>query len=162
MKHQFMQFMSKQRSYRSSEGILSNLLNTLDGTIWCHHEFLPHHQTINTKHNQSILRGTREAIRRKYSQLWQNDRQQVHHDDVPAQILIRVREVLIKNNPLMVYHLPYCQDMTLFPKKTLKEPRIVNTEGIRFSSLQQTTSNPNTSKGGSEIERNAGVNVFSN
>ncbi|UYV82030.1 hypothetical protein LAZ67_21000503 [Cordylochernes scorpioides] len=53
----------------------------------------------------------REAIRQKRPDLWKNKNWLLHHDNAPAHTSLLVRDLLAKNNTLMMPQPPYSPDL---------------------------------------------------
>ncbi|UYV64676.1 hypothetical protein LAZ67_3001635 [Cordylochernes scorpioides] len=98
-----------------------------EGHNWglVHHEFLPQGRTVNKEYYLQVMRNLREEIRQKCPDLWKNKNWLLHHDNAPAHTSLLVRDLLDKNNTLMMPQPPYSPEMApcdffLFPK--LKRP----------------------------------------
>ncbi|UYV79906.1 hypothetical protein LAZ67_18001018 [Cordylochernes scorpioides] len=101
-----------------------------------HHEFLPHGRTVNKEYYLQVMRNLREVIRQKRLDLWKNKKWLLHHDNAPAHTSLLVRDLLAKNNTLMMPQPPYSPDLApcdffLFPK--LKRPM----KGRRYATLDE-------------------------
>ncbi|UYV71193.1 hypothetical protein LAZ67_8002094 [Cordylochernes scorpioides] len=57
------------------------------------------------------MRNLREAIRQKRPDLWKNKNWLLHHDNAPAHTSLLVRDLLAKNNTLMMPQPPYSPDL---------------------------------------------------
>ena len=89
-----------------------------------HYEFIAQGQMVNKQCYLEVLTSLRESVRRKRPGLWP-DKWILHHDNVPAHDVLRVREFLAKNSITKMDHLPYSPELApcnfwLFPK--LKMP----------------------------------------
>ena len=96
-----------------------------------HAEFLPQGQTINQHIYKNILRRQMRSMREKRRELLETRSWLLHHDNVPAHNALEIRELLAKNNIVVLEQLPYSPDLApcdffLFTK--LKEV----TKGTRF------------------------------
>ncbi|UYV84371.1 hypothetical protein LAZ67_X001959 [Cordylochernes scorpioides] len=107
-------------------------------TAWgmVHHEFLPQGRTVNKEYYLQVMRNLREAILQKRPDLWKNKNWLLHHDNAPAHASLLVRDLLAKNNTLMMPQPPYSPDLApcdffLFPK--LKRPM----KGRRYATLDE-------------------------
>ena len=49
-----------------------------------HHEFVPRGQMVNKQFYQEVLARLRNAVRRKRTELWENQTWMLHHDNAPA------------------------------------------------------------------------------
>ncbi|UYV83278.1 hypothetical protein LAZ67_23000391 [Cordylochernes scorpioides] len=101
-----------------------------------HHEFLPQGRTVNKEYYLQVMRNLREAIRQKRPDMWKNKNWLLHHDNAPAHTSLLVRDILAKNNTLMIPQPPYSPDLApcdffLFPK--LKRPM----KGRRYATLDE-------------------------
>ncbi|UYV71132.1 RAD54L2 [Cordylochernes scorpioides] len=113
----------KVRQVRSNVEVLLTVFFDFRGVV--HHEFLPQGRTVNKEYYLQVMRNLREAIRQKRPDLWKNKNWLLHHDNAPAHTSLLVRDLLAKNNTLMMPQPPYSPDMApcdffLFPK--LKRP----------------------------------------
>ncbi|UYV68230.1 SRM [Cordylochernes scorpioides] len=106
----------KARQVRSNVKVLLTVFFDCRGVV--HHEFLP------------------QAFRQKRPDLWKNKNWLLHHDNAPAHTSLLVRDLLAKNNTLMMPQPPYSPDLPpcdffLFPK--LKRPM----KGRRYATLDE-------------------------
>ncbi|UYV80992.1 hypothetical protein LAZ67_19002427 [Cordylochernes scorpioides] len=113
----------KARQVRSNGKVLLTVFFDCRGVV--HHEFLPQGRTVNKEYYLQVMRNLREAIRLKRPDLWKNKNWLLHHDNAPAHTSLLVRDLLAKNNTLMMPQPPYSPDLApcdffLFPK--LKRP----------------------------------------
>ncbi|UYV79244.1 hypothetical protein LAZ67_17001721 [Cordylochernes scorpioides] len=113
----------KARQVRSNVKVLLTVFFDCRGVV--HHEFLPQGRTVNKEYYLQVMRNLREAIRQKRPDLWENKNWLLHHDNAPAHTSLLVRDILAKNNTLMMPQPPYSPDLPpcdffLFPK--LKRP----------------------------------------
>ncbi|UYV68226.1 hypothetical protein LAZ67_5003465 [Cordylochernes scorpioides] len=79
-----------------------------------HHEFLPQGRTVNKEYYLQVMRNLREAIRQKRPDLWKNKNWLLHHDNAPAHTSLLVRDILAKNNTLMMPQPPYSPHLAPF------------------------------------------------
>ncbi|UYV84814.1 hypothetical protein LAZ67_X003595 [Cordylochernes scorpioides] len=124
----------KARQVRSNVKDLLTVFFDCRGVV--HHEFLPQGRTVNKEYYLQVMRNFREAIRQKRPDLWKNKNWLLHHDNAPAHTSLFVRDLLAKNNTLMMPQLPYSPDLApcdffLFPK--LKRPM----KGRRYATLDE-------------------------
>ncbi|UYV60494.1 hypothetical protein LAZ67_1001322 [Cordylochernes scorpioides] len=124
----------KARQVRSNVKVLLTVFFDCRGVV--HHEFLPQGRTVNKEYYLQVMRNLREAIRQKRLDLWKNKNWLLHHDNVPAHISLLVRDLLAKNNTLMMPQPPYSPELApcdffLFPK--LKRPM----KGRRYATLDE-------------------------
>ncbi|UYV84478.1 hypothetical protein LAZ67_X002338 [Cordylochernes scorpioides] len=106
----------KARQVRSNVKVLLTVFFDFRGVV--HHEFFP------------------QAIRQKRPDLWKNKNWLLHHDNAPAHTSLLVRDLLAKNNTLMMPQPPYSPELApcnflLFPK--LKRPM----KGRRYATLDE-------------------------
>ncbi|UYV71809.1 hypothetical protein LAZ67_9000495 [Cordylochernes scorpioides] len=124
----------KARQVRSNVKVLLTVFFDCRGVV--HHEFLPQGRTVNKEYYLQVMRNLREAIRQKRSDLWKNKNWLLHHDNAPAHTSLLVRDLLAKNNTLMMPQPPYSPelapcDFLLFRK--LKRPM----KGRRYATLDE-------------------------
>ncbi|UYV70805.1 hypothetical protein LAZ67_8000693, partial [Cordylochernes scorpioides] len=124
----------KARPVRSNVKVLLTVFFDCRGAV--HHEFLPQGRTVNKEYYLQVMCNLREAIRQKRPDLWKNKNWLFHHDNAPAHTSLLVRELLAKNNTLMMPQPPYSPDLApcdffLFPK--LKRP----IKGRRYATLDE-------------------------
>ncbi|UYV61783.1 hypothetical protein LAZ67_1006524 [Cordylochernes scorpioides] len=122
----------KARQVRSNVEVLLTVFFDCRGVV--HHEFLPQGRKVNKEYYLQVMRNLREAIRQKRPDLWKNKNWLLHHDNAPAHTSLLVRDLLAKNNTLMMPQPPYSPDLApcdffLFPK--LKKPM----KGRRYTTL---------------------------
>ncbi|UYV74713.1 hypothetical protein LAZ67_12000658 [Cordylochernes scorpioides] len=83
------------------------------------------------------MRNLREAIRQKRPDLWKNKNWLLRHDNAPAHTSLLVRDILAKNNTLMMPQPPYSPDLApsmaaalqkigMDPEQQLYTPKIEN------------------------------------
>ncbi|UYV84061.1 hypothetical protein LAZ67_X001029 [Cordylochernes scorpioides] len=124
----------KTRQVRSNVKVLLTVFFDFRGVV--HHEFLPQGRTVNKEYYLQVMRNLREAIRQKRPDLWKNKNWLLHHDNAPAHTSLLVRDLLAKNNALMMPQPPYSPELApcdffLFPK--LKRPM----KGRRYAMLDE-------------------------
>ncbi|UYV80724.1 hypothetical protein LAZ67_19001543 [Cordylochernes scorpioides] len=124
----------KARQVRSNVKVLLTVFFDCRGAV--HHEFLPQGRTVNKEYYLQVMRNLREAIRQKRPDLWKNKNWLLHHDNAPAHTSLLVRDLLVKNNTLMMPQPPYSPELApcdffLFPK--LKRPM----KGRRYATLDE-------------------------
>ncbi|UYV73920.1 hypothetical protein LAZ67_11001446 [Cordylochernes scorpioides] len=124
----------KARQVRSNVKVLLTVFFDCRGVV--HHEFLPQGRTVNKEYYLQVMRNLREAIGQKRPDLWKNKNWLLHHDNAPAHTSLLVRDLLAKNNTLMMPQPPYSPDLApcdffLFPK--LKRPM----KGRRYATLDE-------------------------
>ncbi|UYV60688.1 hypothetical protein LAZ67_1001909 [Cordylochernes scorpioides] len=105
----------KARQVRSNVKVFQTVFFDCRGVV--HHEFLPQGRT-------------------KRPDLWKNKNWLLHHDNAPAHTSLLVRDILAKNNTLLMPQPPYSPDLApcdffLFPK--LKRPM----KGRRYATLDE-------------------------
>jgi len=83
------------------------LIVFLDWKGIVHHEFLQHGQMINKQLYQEVLARLRDAVRRKRSELWENQTWMLHHDSAPAHTSVLIRSYVAKHQTSVVTH-PVC------------------------------------------------------
>ncbi|UYV84344.1 hypothetical protein LAZ67_X001901, partial [Cordylochernes scorpioides] len=124
----------KARQVRSNVKVLLTVFFDCRGVV--HHEFLPQGITVNKEYYLQVMRNLREAILQKRPDLWKNKNWLLHHDNAPAHTSLLVRDLLAKNNTLMMPQPTYSPDLAfcdffLFPK--LKRPM----KGRRYATLDE-------------------------
>ncbi|UYV78553.1 hypothetical protein LAZ67_16001984 [Cordylochernes scorpioides] len=124
----------KARQVRSNVKVLLTVFFDCRGVV--HHEFLPQGRTVNKEYYLQVMRNLREAIRQKRPNMWKNKNWLLHNDNAPAHTSLLVRDLLAKNNTLMMPQPPYSPDLApcdffLFPK--LKRPM----KGRRYATLDK-------------------------
>ncbi|UYV79212.1 hypothetical protein LAZ67_17001536 [Cordylochernes scorpioides] len=124
----------KVRQVRSNVKVLLTVFFDCRGVV--HHEVLPQGRRVNKEHYLQVMRNLREAIRQKSPGLWKNKIWLLHHDNAPAHTSLLVRDLLAKNNTLMMPQPPHSPDLApcdffLFPK--LKRPM----KGRRYATLDE-------------------------
>ncbi|UYV73009.1 hypothetical protein LAZ67_10001506 [Cordylochernes scorpioides] len=124
----------KARQVRSNVKVLLTVFFDCRGVV--HHEFLRQGRTVNKEYYLQVMRNLREAIHQKRPDLWKNKNWLLHHDNAPAHTSLLVRDLLAKNNTLMMPQPPYSPDLApcdffLFPK--LKRPM----KGRRYATLDE-------------------------
>lgn len=124
----------KSRQSRSKIKVMLTVFFDYRGVV--HYEFLPPGQTVNKEYYLSVMRRLREAIRKKRSDLWQNNSWFLHHDNAPSHTARIIRDFLAKNSTHIVPQPPYSPDLApcdfwLFNK--LKRPL----RGHRFESIEE-------------------------
>jgi len=62
-----------------------------------HHEFVPRGQMVNKQLYREVLARLRDAVRRKTSELWENQTWMLHHDNEPAHASLLIRSYLAKH-----------------------------------------------------------------
>ena len=109
-----------------------------------HHEFVPRGQMVNRQLYQEVLARSRDAVRRKRPELWENQTWMLHHDNVPAPASFLIRSYLAKHQTSVVSHPPYSPDLGpadvfLFPKfkTTLKGRRSQTIEEIQENAIRE-------------------------
>ncbi|UYV74141.1 hypothetical protein LAZ67_11002233 [Cordylochernes scorpioides] len=122
-------------SARDDPNLLQRVI-TGDEAGVVHHELLPQDRTVNKEYYLQVMRNLREAIRQKRPDLWKNKNWLLHYDNAPAHTSLLVRDLLAKNNTLMMPQPPYSPDLApcdffLFPK--LKRPM----KGRRYATLDE-------------------------
>jgi len=85
-----------------------------------HHEFVPRGQMVNKQFYQEVLPRLRDAVRRKRSELRENQTWMLHHDIAPAHASLLIRSYLAKHQTSVVSHPPYSPglaptDFSCFP-----------------------------------------------
>jgi hypothetical protein len=86
-----------------------------------HHEYTPAGHTINREYYVEVLRRLRDAVRRKWPQLWASGDWHLHHDNAPAHSSCLMQGFLAKQPIIEVCPPPYSPDLApcdfwLFPK----------------------------------------------
>ncbi|UYV66906.1 hypothetical protein LAZ67_4003283 [Cordylochernes scorpioides] len=130
----------KTRQVRSNVKVLLTVFFDYRGVV--HHEFLPQGRTVNKEYYLQVMRNLREAIRQKRPDLWKNKNWLLHHDNAPAHTSLLVRDLLAKNNTLMMP--PYSPDLApcdffLFPKpkRPMKGRRYATLDEIKTASKEE-------------------------
>ncbi|UYV75508.1 hypothetical protein LAZ67_13000431 [Cordylochernes scorpioides] len=132
----------KARQVRSNVKVLLRVFFDCRGVV--HHEFLPQGRTVNKEYYLQVMRNLREAIRQKRPDLWKNKNWLLHHDNAPAHTSLLVRDLLAKNNTLMMPQPRYSPDLApcdffLFPKlkRPMKGRRYATLDGIKTASKEE-------------------------
>jgi len=109
-----------------------------------HHEFVPRVQMVNKKLYQESLARSRDAVRRKRPELWENQTWMLHHDNAPAHASLLIRSYLAKHQTSIVPHPPSSPDLVpadffLFPrlKTTLKRRRFQTIEEVQENAIRE-------------------------
>ncbi|UYV74812.1 hypothetical protein LAZ67_12001111 [Cordylochernes scorpioides] len=130
-------------SVRDDPNLLQRVI-TGDEAGVVHHEFLPQGITVNKEYYLQVMRNLREAIRQKRPDLWKNKNWLLRHDNAPAHTSLLVRDLLAKNNTLMMPQPPYSPDLApcdffLFPKlkRPMKERRYATLDEIKTVSKEE-------------------------
>jgi len=76
-----------------------------------HHEYAPPGQTITKDYYIEVLRRLRDAVRRKWQQLWASGDWLLYHDKVPAHSSALVQSFLVKHRITQVCQPPYSPDL---------------------------------------------------
>jgi hypothetical protein len=80
------------------------LIAFFDAEGLVHHEFLPQRHTVNQSVYITVLQRLRDAVRRKRPHKWSSGTWLLHHDSVPCQAALNVREFLAKHSIPVVPH----------------------------------------------------------
>ena len=81
------------------------------------------------------MRRLQKAIRQKLTELWKNQSQILHHDKAPAQTLMLVREVLTKNEIVIMPQPLYSLD--LVPNEFFVLPKLTTPKKVkRFATIE--------------------------
>ena len=109
-----------------------------------HHEFVPEGQTVNKEYYLAVLRRLREAITRKWMDLWADNSWIFHHDNAPSHSSLIVTEFLAKHETKVIAQPPYSPylapcDFFLFSKLKypLRGTRHESIEAIKINSLKE-------------------------
>ena len=109
-----------------------------------HHEFVPRGQMVNKEFYWEVLARLRDVVRRKRSELWENQTWMLHHDNGPAYASLPIRSYLAKHHTSVVPHPHSSPDLApadyfLFPKlkTTLKGRRFQTREEIKENSIRE-------------------------
>ena len=78
----------------------------LDFQDTVHYEFIPEGKTVKEEMYTDILRGLRDAVRRKRSQKWRTESWFLLHVNAPAYPSVLAKDFLTKNNVTTLEHLP--------------------------------------------------------
>ncbi|UYV82124.1 hypothetical protein LAZ67_21001012 [Cordylochernes scorpioides] len=97
-------------SVRDGSNFLQRVI-TGDEAGVVHHGFMPKGRTVNKEYYLQVMRNLRETIRQKRPDLWKNKNWLLHHDNAPAHTSLLVRDILAKNNTLMMPQPPYSPDL---------------------------------------------------
>ena len=114
-----------------------------------HYEYTPEGQTVNKEYYLEVLRCLRDAVQRKWPDLWAAKNFQLHHDKAPAHSAHVIQAFLAKNSMPVLRQPPYSPDLSpcdfwLFPKfkTTMKGRRFESQEDIRKKSTEELRSIP--------------------
>jgi len=81
-----------------------------------HFEFVPQGQTVNQLFYLEVLKGLRDSVRRKRSELWLSGEWLLHHDSAPVHTALSVRQFRTKNVMTTASHpLPRLGTLRFFP-----------------------------------------------
>ena len=97
---------------------------------------LPQGRTVNKEYYLEVMRRLRETIRKKRPELWKNNSWLLHHDNAPAHSSLLVRNILAKNNTVIMPQPPHSPDLAscdFFLFLRLKRPM----KGRRFSTIEE-------------------------
>ena len=137
----------KARQVRSNVKVMLTCFFDSRGIV--HHEYALEGQTNNKEYYLQVLRRLREAVRRKWPDMWAAKTFQLHHDNAPAHSAHVIHAFLAKNSMPLVRQAPYSPDLALcdfwmFPKlKTiLKERQFQSREDIMKKSTGELGSIP--------------------
>jgi hypothetical protein len=107
-----------------------------------HHEFVPTGQTVNQVYYLEVLKRLREKVRRKLPELFASNSWILHHDNVPANTALSVREFLATKQITLLEHPAYSPDLAtsdffLFRKikEILKGRHFDNVDDIRSNTM---------------------------
>ncbi|UYV75886.1 hypothetical protein LAZ67_13001676 [Cordylochernes scorpioides] len=132
----------KARQVGSNVKVLLTVFSDCRGVV--HHEFFPQGRAVNKEYYLQVMRNLREAIRQKRPDLWKNKNWLLHHDNAPAHTSLLVRDLLAKNNTLMMPQQPYSPDLApcdffLFPKlkRHMKGRRYATLDEIKTASKEE-------------------------
>ena len=96
-----------------------------------HYEFLPQGRTVNKEYYLEVMQRLREAVRKKRTHAWRENRWMLQHDNALSHSLFLVRDFLAKHTTTVLPQPPYSPDLApaeffLFPKfkSTLKGRRL--------------------------------------
>jgi transposase len=76
-----------------------------------HYAYASPGQTINKEYYIKVLRWLRDAVRRKWPQLWASGNWQLHHDNAPAHSSQLVQAFWAKHCIIQVKQPPYSPDL---------------------------------------------------
>ena len=99
----------KTRMNRSKIKVL--LVVSYDWKGIVHHEFVPRGQMGNKQLYQEVLALLRDAVRRMWPELWENQIWMLHHNNAPAHASLLIRSYLAKRHTSLVPHPPYSPDL---------------------------------------------------
>jgi len=106
-----------------------------------HHEFVPCGQMVNKQLYQEVLVHLRDAVRRKRSELWENQTWMLHHDNAPAHASLLIRSYLAKYQTSILPHPPYSLDF-LAPADFFLFPKLKTTlKGCHFQTIGDSQEN---------------------
>ena len=116
-----------------------------------HYEFLPLGRTVNKEYYLEVMQRLRQAVRKKRTDAWRENRWMLQHDNAPSHSWSLVRDFLAKHATTVLPQPPYSPDLvpagfSLFPKlkSTMKGLRFESTEAIKTNSLAHLRSIPKT------------------
>jgi len=95
----------KARMSRSKIKVLLVVFFDWKGIV--HHEFVPYGQMVNKQLYQQVLACLRDAVRRKRSELWENQTRMLHYDNALAHMSLLIHSYLAKHQTSVVPHPPY-------------------------------------------------------
>jgi len=108
------------------------------------HEVVPRGQMVNKQLYEDILARLRDAVRKKRSEMWENQTWMLHHNNAPAHASLLILSYLAKHQTSVVPHSHYSPDLApadffLFPKlkTTLKGSRFQIIEEIQENTIRE-------------------------
>jgi len=75
-----------------------------------HHEFVPRGEKAIKKLYLKVMKRLKEAVRRNRPEAWTNKTWMLHHDNVPPDSSLLIREFLAKQDTIVVPQPPYSPD----------------------------------------------------
>ena len=109
-KHPESPWPTKAREVRSNAKVM--LTGFFDSHGIVHHKYAPEGQTINKEYYLQVLRRLREAVQRKWPDMWAaKNFFQLHHDNAPAHSAHVIHAFLAKNSMSLVRQAPYSTDL---------------------------------------------------
>jgi len=91
---------------------------------------------VNIHSYQEVLAHLRDAVCRKWPELWENQTWMLHHDNASAHALLFIRSYLAKYQTSVVPYLPYSPDLA--PAEFFQFPKLKTTlKGCHFQTIEE-------------------------
>lgn len=126
-----------------------------------HHELVPEGWTVNQHFYKQVLNHLHDWVRHSRRALWRNKSWLLHHNNMPTNTMLSVRQFLANNHITALDHPPYSTDLApsnfwLFPRlqtvlkgthfPSVEEIKTTVTSELKYTSKRRTL--PSVSVGG--------------